>query len=107
MNWKCFSPLSFVLLILVIGPLSTEPASAAGDWLSRQRAAPYRGLSAEQLERLRHAQILRFLQEQERHRVQSSQPAKMPVPDSRFPESYRALADYYREQAQQKHDGSP
>lgn len=107
MNRNSFVSPLLSLLILAVSPLSTAPVRAAGDWLSQQRATPYRGLSAEQVERLRHAQILKYLHERERLRAQQALPKKMPVPDSRFPESYRALGDYYQEQSQQKREVSP
>ena len=75
---------------------------AANDWISLQRARPYQGLTPEQAQQRRRAQILHYLQQQDLKKSRSQVEKKPPVPDSRFPESYRALADYYRQQGQRE-----
>ncbi len=90
-----------VLTILLLG-LTTSFSVPANDWISLQRARPYQGLTPEQAQQRRRAQILHYLQQQDLKKSRSQVEKQPPVPDSRFPESYRALADYYREQGKQQ-----
>ena len=88
------------LLVLMLG--ITHPGTAiANDWISLHRAKPYQGLSPEQAQQRRRAQILLYLKQEELKAQRNTAQTEKPVPDSRFPESYRALADYYKSQGKQ------
>ena len=92
----------FVGMIIFSLQLAALPASvSANDWVSLQRAKPYRGLTPVQAQQRRRAQILHYLQQQELRKSSTRIEKQAPVPDSRFPESYRALSDYYKTQVQQ------
>ena len=91
----------YIGMIIFSLQLAALPASvSANDWVSLQRATPYRGLTPVQAQQRRRAQILRYLQHQELRKSSTRIEKQAPVPDSRFPESYRALSDYYKTQVQ-------